>query len=214
VGCGGPFRSSSLRQVGAQGRQFDADKTVRLHVVSDPAADNRLRPGPACRALDVSPSSTCLRPARAVLPSPSGLLNSPAPSPRDRLTISSEGETLNAPPPCFYRRHRAHSPASLREFDLPAGAERARLHSPPRPRSAFPSDNHVVRFRASYLVAEVGVRDPGFVVLPAESGHPGRNPSHSPPCSSQGRLWTPAFRGSDDSGDMRLRRSLIYATWY
>jgi hypothetical protein len=31
--------------VGAQGPQFDADKTVRLHVVSDPAADNRLRFG-------------------------------------------------------------------------------------------------------------------------------------------------------------------------
>ena len=28
------------------------------------------------------------------------------------------------------------------------------------------------------------------------------------------RPWTPAFGGSDDSGDMRLRRSLIYATWY
>jgi hypothetical protein len=55
VGCGGPFRSSSLGQVGAQGPQFDADKTVRLHMVSDPAADNRLRFGPACRALDVSP---------------------------------------------------------------------------------------------------------------------------------------------------------------
>ena len=48
--------------MGAQGPQFDADKTVRLHVVSDPAADNRLRFGPACRALDVSPSSTRLRP--------------------------------------------------------------------------------------------------------------------------------------------------------
>jgi hypothetical protein len=29
--------------VGAQGPQFDADKTVRLHVVSDPVAGNRLR---------------------------------------------------------------------------------------------------------------------------------------------------------------------------
>jgi hypothetical protein len=47
-----------------------------------------------------------------------------------------------------------------------------------------------------------------------ESEHPGRNPPHSPPVQARGRLWTPAFRGSDDSGDMRLRRSLIYARWY
>jgi hypothetical protein len=48
--------------MGAQGPQFDADKTVCLHVVSDPAADNRLRFGPACRALDVPRSSTRSRP--------------------------------------------------------------------------------------------------------------------------------------------------------
>jgi hypothetical protein len=50
-----------LGQVGAQGPQFDADKTICPHVVSDPDADNRLRFRPVCRALDVSPSSTCLR---------------------------------------------------------------------------------------------------------------------------------------------------------
>src|ERR1700752_4739118 len=33
-----------------------------------------------------------------------------------------------------------------------------------------------------------------------------------PPVQARGRLWTPAFRGSDDSGDMRLRRWLVYAT--
>jgi hypothetical protein len=60
--------------VGAQGPQFDADKAVRLHVVSDPAADNRLRLGPVCRALDVSPSPPACGRACAVLPSPSGFL--------------------------------------------------------------------------------------------------------------------------------------------
>jgi hypothetical protein len=53
-----PPRSRS----GGQRPQFDADKTVRLDVVIDPADDNRLRFGPACRALDVSPSSTRSRP--------------------------------------------------------------------------------------------------------------------------------------------------------
>jgi len=63
-----------LGQVGTQGPQFDAEKTVRFDVVSDPAADNGLALGqPAER-------STCLLLAplatgRAVLPSPSGLLS-------------------------------------------------------------------------------------------------------------------------------------------
>ena len=90
-GCGGPFRSSSLGQVGAQGPQFDADKTVRLHVVSDPAADNRLRFGPACRELDASPSSTRLRP-RALFCHHRVLLSGRAPSPREWLTIPARAK--------------------------------------------------------------------------------------------------------------------------
>jgi hypothetical protein len=62
-----------LGQVGTQGPQFDAEKTVRFDVVSDPAADNRLRFEPACRALDVSPFPTGLRPGAHVLPSPNGI---------------------------------------------------------------------------------------------------------------------------------------------
>jgi hypothetical protein len=48
--------------VGTQGSQFDADKTVRLHVVSDPAVDNRWRLWASLPSACVSPSSTRLLP--------------------------------------------------------------------------------------------------------------------------------------------------------
>src|SRR6516164_9737328 len=52
------------------------------------------------------------------------------------------------------------------------------------------------------------------LVTPAKAGIRGAILRARPPLQARDRLWTPAFRGSDDSGDMRLRRSLIYATWY
>ena len=60
----------------------------------------------------------------------------------------TRGKT-RALPPCFYRRHRAHFRASNGgDFDLPVGPERARPTDRHYPRSAHPSDNHVVRFCA------------------------------------------------------------------
>ena len=50
----------------------------------------------------------------------------------------TRGKT-RALPPCFYRRHRAHSPASLAgRFDLPVGTERARAHRPRLSPIGFP----------------------------------------------------------------------------
>ena len=50
----------------------------------------------------------------------------------------TRGKT-RALPPCFYRRHRAHSPASLTgRFDLPVGTERARAHRPRLSPIGFP----------------------------------------------------------------------------
>ena len=50
----------------------------------------------------------------------------------------TRGKT-RALPPCFYRRHRAHSPASLTgRFDLPVGSERARAHRPRPSPIGFP----------------------------------------------------------------------------
>ena len=80
--------------MGAQGPQFDADKTVRLHVVNDPGADNRLRFGPACRALDVSPSSTRSRRGARCLPSPSGFLNTPDRSLNDAGERGADGLSI------------------------------------------------------------------------------------------------------------------------
>jgi hypothetical protein len=158
----------------------------------------------ACALGQPAERSTCLHPppacgrARAVLPSPSGLLNRPAPSPRDRLTIPAGVKRLT-------RRCRVSTGFVLIEIYLKSSCADLIRASTSLLRALEGEDAHGTRPwaegpRDKPGQDEIGgsfcsvIRPQGFPrTALRESGHPGRNPPHSPPCSSQGQALDSRF---------------------